>query len=86
MLQYARYDSNENLQWFPAIVGGIPAMIGDFPSQVSVQTKQGRHLCSGTLIEYNYILTAGHCVADDLGNIVQANKVSRIHIDKKQNN
>lgn len=74
--QYAKYDSNNNLEWIPAIVGGVPASVGEFPSQVSVQTKKGRHLCGGTLIDIDYVLTAGHCVVDELGKVLQANTVN----------
>uniref|UniRef100_A0A336L267 CSON003054 protein n=1 Tax=Culicoides sonorensis TaxID=179676 RepID=A0A336L267_CULSO len=72
--QYAKYDLNENLEWFPAIVGGVPASIGEFPSQVSIQTNKNRHLCGGVLIDYDYILTAGHCVVDELGNTLESRK------------
>jgi len=55
----------------PLIVGGTKAKKGDFPYIVSLHDKQG-HLCGGSLIKKNWVLTAGHCV-DGL-------KVSKVYI------
>ncbi|XP_015176246.1 PREDICTED: transmembrane protease serine 9-like [Polistes dominula] len=51
----------------PRITGGNDATPGQFPYQVSVQWGippfvQYRHVCGGSLITDNYVLTAGHCV------------------------
>lgn len=53
-----QHGRNETVQ----IIGGVPAQIGDFPFIVSVQFKDGRHFCAGSLINANTVLTAGHCV------------------------
>ncbi|XP_030756105.1 venom protease-like [Sitophilus oryzae] len=56
----------------PKIVGGINAHLGDFPWMVALGFKntrnpqQPRWLCGGTLITKNHVLTAAHCVRDDL--------------------
>jgi len=45
------------------IVGGKPAAKGQFPHQAGVYLN-GRNFCGGSLISKNWVLTAGHCVAD----------------------
>lgn len=72
----AHYDKSGNLEFFPAIVGGTPATKGEFPSHVSIQTRtSGKHICGGTLIDYDYVLTAAHCVSNDLGEATKASQV-----------
>ncbi|KZM19972.1 Trypsin [Ascochyta rabiei] len=44
----------------PAIVGGVPAVAGDFPFIVSLQ-KNGAHFCGGSLLDSKTVLTAAHC-------------------------
>jgi len=44
----------------PAIVGGVPAVAGDFPFIVSLQ-KNGAHFCGGSLLDSTTVLTAAHC-------------------------
>lgn len=43
------------------IVGGYEASITQFPSQVSVQLLNS-HICGGSLIRNNMVVTAAHCV------------------------
>ncbi|XP_012054316.1 PREDICTED: chymotrypsin-1-like [Atta cephalotes] len=44
-----------------AIVGGQTAIPGEFPHQVSLKYN-GNHVCGGSIIAPNKILTAAHCV------------------------
>ncbi|XP_064596446.1 transmembrane protease serine 3-like [Liolophura sinensis] len=45
------------------VVGGKPAQVAEFPWQVSVQVY-GQHVCGGTLIDRQWVLTASHCFDD----------------------
>lgn len=42
------------------IVGGLPIEIDDAPYQISLQDG-GSHICGGSIISPNYVLTAAHC-------------------------
>jgi len=44
------------------IVGGAPAREGEFPHQVSLRWSSGSHVCGGSVIGPNTVLTAAHCV------------------------
>ncbi len=44
------------------IIGGEKAMVGDFPTTVSILIGDVSS-CTGTLISHNIVLTAAHCVA-----------------------
>jgi hypothetical protein len=52
------------------ITGGTNAVISDFPWQVYFIS--GNYLCGGSIINGNWIVTAGHCTRTDLGTPILA--------------
>ncbi|XP_017035590.1 chymotrypsin-2 [Drosophila kikkawai] len=52
------------LRYDNRIVGGQEAADGVAPYQVSIQTTWGTHICSGVILDEQWILTAGHCALD----------------------
>jgi len=51
---------------FGRIVGGIPAQRNELPYQVQLQLF-GSHFCGGSVINEDWIITAAHCLFDDIG-------------------
>ncbi|CAF0822574.1 unnamed protein product [Rotaria sp. Silwood1] len=45
----------------PKIVGGVEAERGDWPWVISMR-RNGNHICGGSLINDQWIITAAHCV------------------------
>lgn len=43
------------------IVGGIDASVAEWPWQVDIQTLPSTHICGGTLIAQDWVLSAAHC-------------------------
>lgn len=43
------------------VIGGKPALAGQFPYQVSLHVN-GQHSCGGSILSANVIITAAHCV------------------------
>ena len=71
------YSTSGDLEFFPAIVGGTPVTDGEFPAQVSIQTRAGsKHICGGTIIDYDFVLTSAHCLTNSLGETSKASEVS----------
>ncbi|XP_011156988.3 chymotrypsin-2-like [Solenopsis invicta] len=44
------------------LVNGIPTTIEEYPHCVSLRVKDNNHFCCGSIIDPEYILTAGHCI------------------------
>uniref|UniRef100_A0A182PVW8 Peptidase S1 domain-containing protein n=1 Tax=Anopheles epiroticus TaxID=199890 RepID=A0A182PVW8_9DIPT len=66
--RHAHYDSGGQVLWFPRIIGGTLATVGEFPAMVSLQlARNGAHVCGGTLITMGHVMTAAHCVTDSRG-------------------
>jgi len=47
------------------IVGGEPALKGELPYQISLQTTGGSHFCGGSILSPTVFVTAAHCVEGD---------------------
>jgi len=43
------------------IVGGSTAVVGKYKFQVSLQNEDGFHLCGGSILDEDHVLTAAHC-------------------------
>lgn len=43
------------------IVGGVDASMGAWPWQVDIQTAKDGHICGGTIITKDWVLSAAHC-------------------------
>lgn len=63
------YSTFECIQGPSRIIGGEPAKIGQFPFQVSIQVSYNTnnrtlfsHICAGSILNKNWILTAAQCV------------------------
>lgn len=44
------------------VIGGTDVPVGALPYQVSIQTTFGEHICGGSIIAPEWILTAAHCM------------------------
>ncbi|XP_067827011.1 transmembrane protease serine 13-like isoform X2 [Heptranchias perlo] len=57
-------DCGKRIKTSGRIVGGVPALLGKWPWQVSLHYKS-RHVCGGTIISEDWVVTAGHCFFED---------------------
>lgn len=51
------------------LVNGIPADIKDYPHCISIRSNNN-HMCGGSIIDTQYVLTAAHCLAGINSNTV----------------
>ena len=74
------YDLPNDDQIHSMIVGGRNASEGEFPWQVSIRAKSSlgdfSHICGGSILSSNTIVTAGHCVKNDLIKQVNFNNLN----------
>ena len=54
-----KFAKNENI--LTKIIDGTETSVNEYPWTVSLQIADG-HLCGGSLISENWILTAAHCI------------------------
>lgn len=60
-------------QLTPRIVGGEEAAPGAWPWQVKIDANG--FLCGGSLIDTDWVLTAAHCVVDDVGTVFEPDTI-----------
>ncbi|XP_049296147.1 trypsin 5G1-like [Anopheles funestus] len=62
ILGFPNYSTSSKVPENQRILGGHEVHIGDIPYQVSVQLVSV-HVCGGSLISQQWVITAGHCAA-----------------------
>ncbi|XP_041783205.1 trypsin beta-like [Anopheles merus] len=73
--RHAHYDPAGKVLWFPRIIGGTLATVGEFPAMVSLQlVRNSAHVCGGTLITMGHVMTAAHCVTNVRGDAQPASQ------------
>ncbi|XP_055616968.1 trypsin beta-like [Toxorhynchites rutilus septentrionalis] len=82
LYKHPHYDESGKVLWFPRILGGTPATVGEFPSKVSLQTSSNSaHICGGTLLTMRHVLTAAHCVTDIRGTPMSVSRIQAMADD-----
>ncbi len=72
------------------IIGGIDAKPGDYPWQASILVEipainRSMHICGGTLISDQWILTAAHCMDDPFNLDLYSVVIDQIDLDSTSN-
>jgi len=57
--------SDEHVHHDPRVIGGEEAIHGRYPYMVNIVRGNGSHLCGGSIISPNLVLTAAHCGGPD---------------------
>ena len=47
---HPKYNDDDEVLFFPRIIGGTPAFHGEFLAKISLQTRRGHHFCGGSII------------------------------------
>lgn len=81
-LPLPKYNEKGEILFFPRIVGGSVAGLGEYPGKVSLQQRNGNHFCGGTIIDQTHVVTAAHCVTNDRAVVINPSLVNYL---KKKN-
>ncbi|XP_064463803.1 uncharacterized protein LOC135374808 [Ornithodoros turicata] len=62
------------------IIGGVTAIKGEFPWQMSIRQKKAgglgtKHFCGGALLNDRWVVTAAHCIVDQKGTRLVASQL-----------
>lgn len=75
-LPLPKYNEKGEILFFPRIVGGSVAGLGEYPGKVSLQQRNGNHFCGGTIIDQTHVVTAAHCVTNDRAVVINPSLVN----------